>query len=385
MKKIILILDGMADRPNKALGGKTPLEFAKTPNLDTLFSNAVSGCVQTIPDGEEAGSAVANLNLLGYETKKVYKGRAVIEAAGADIEIDQDSLYIRTNFVTLKGNSFNDSVIESYSAFELEDDEAKPLVDLMNTQLFESGFELKHTGSFRNVLVCKDKTQLLGKLNFMPPHDIIGKSVKDNLSDDNESKAFFELMRKSYDLLSAAPSNANALWFWGVSVCPDLSEQNSDQKAILAETILMKGIANLMGARRIVTDESHGFKQFLIDKADAAIKTVKDDNDFIYVHIQKTDDLSHELQPLEKAEALTAIDKYFLAAFLDGIQDEDYALVVASDHYTFSDDGSHGRAPAPFIFYRNKKSMQNKFTHFTEKNCVDSHRIITPKQLHEMF
>ena len=85
MKKIILILDGMADRGQEALTGKTPLEYADTPNLDALFSKAQAGTVQTIPDGEEAGSAVANLNMLGYTSAEIYKGRAVIEAAGADI------------------------------------------------------------------------------------------------------------------------------------------------------------------------------------------------------------------------------------------------------------------------------------------------------------
>lgn len=385
MKKIILILDGMADRPNDKLNGKTPLEYAHTPNLDRLFQSSLSGCVRTIPEGEEAGSAVANLNLLGFESKKVYKGRAVIEAAGANLKIEKDSLYIRTNFVTLKGETFDTSVIESYSAFELEDAEALPLVRLLNECLFGGGFELKHTGSFRNVLVCKNKTDLLGRLNFKPPHDIIGKPVKDYIRDDADSAPFFDLMRKSYDILKDAPTKANAIWFWGVSVCPDLSEQNSDKKIILAETILMKGIAVLMGASGVETDESHGFKQFLIDKADAAVNAVKADYDFIYVHIQKTDDLSHELQPLEKAEALAEIDKIFLAPFIEGIKDDDFGLVIASDHYTFSDDGSHGASPAPFIYYNNAKPVPNPYPAFTEANCVHSGRVLTPKELHELF
>ncbi len=386
MKKIILILDGMADRKQEKLDGQTPLEYAYTPMLDRLFSQSVSGCVQTIPDGEEAGSAVANLNLLGFESKKVYKGRAVIEAAGADLPVDPDSLYIRTNFITLAGDDYHSSVIESYSAHELETEDALMLGKQLNAELFPDDIELISTGSFRNVLVCKNQTHLMGKLNFMPPHDIIGKRIKDYIKNDDANAPFFDFQEKSYELLNQNnPTKANAIWFWGVSVAPDFSEQNSDKKAILAETILMKGIAALMGAYKYTTDESRGFVQFLKDKADAAVKTIHEDYDFIYVHIQAPDDLSHELMPVEKSEALAEIDEYFLTPFIEGLSDLDYKLVIASDHYTFSDDGSHGRAPAPFILYHPSGIKDNPLKAFSEENCVNSDYVITPKQLHGLL
>ena len=386
MKKIILILDGMADRKQEKLDQKTPLEYANTPTLDSLFSRATSGCVQTIPDCEEAGSAVANLNLLGFESKKVYKGRAVIEAAGAGLPIDPNSLYVRTNFISLKGDDYMTSVIESYSAHELETEDAVELGKRLNADLFPEGVELISTGSFRNVLVCKNQTDLLGKLKFMPPHDMIGKPIKDYITNDADNTPFFDYQEKSYALLKEDnDTKANAIWFWGVSVAPDFSEQNSDKKAILAETILMKGIAAMMGAYRYTTDESRGFVQFLKDKAEAAIKTIKEDYDFIYVHIQAPDDLSHELLPKEKAEALAEIDQYFLAPFIDGLKGEDYKLIIASDHYTFSDDGSHGRQPAPFILFQPSQDKDNPLKAFSEANCVASDLVITPKQLHEML
>jgi 2,3-bisphosphoglycerate-independent phosphoglycerate mutase len=384
MKKILLILDGMADRKQELLDGKTPIEYANLENLDALFSKSLSGCVQTIPDNEEAGSAVANLNLLGFNTKKVYRGRAVIEAAGADIPIDKDSLYIRCNFITLSGKSFETSKIESYSAHEIETTDSIPLTNKLNEELFGEGFELKNTGSFRNVLVCKDKTHLLGKLDFMPPHDIIGKNISDYMIENEDSKQYIDFMKSAYSVLKENnPTKANAIWFWGVSCAPDFSVQNKDKKVILAETILMKGLANLMGADKIVTSEDNGFKQFLEDKKQNAIKAVKSDYDFLYVHIQAPDDLSHELLPKEKSEALSLIDIHFLKGFLDGIKDEEFSLVVASDHYTFSDDGSHGRQPAPFLLYNSKLDVRNKFNSFSEENCIRSNFNITPSQLHK--
>ncbi len=386
MKKIVLILDGMADRRQAILDNQTPVEYAKTPTLDRLFSQSVSGCVKTIPDGEEAGSAVANLNLLGFESKKVYKGRAVIEAAGAGLSIDPESLYVRTNFITLSGESYDTSQIESYSAHELATEDAVRLGKRLNTELFKDGFELKSTGSFRNVLVCKNQTHLLGKLDFMPPHDIIGKAIKDYVKDDADNAPFFALQKQSYDILKKDnDTKANAIWFWGVSVAPDFSEQNSDRKAILAETILMKGIGSMMNAYVTTTDESRGFIQFLKDKAKAAIETIHGDYDFIYVHIQAPDDLSHELQPKEKSEALAEIDEYFLGPFIDGLKDLDYRLAIASDHYPFSDDGSHGRSPAPFILYSPGEIQDNPLKTFSEENCINSNLEITPQKLHEML
>ena len=376
----------MADRKQLVLDNKTPLEFADLKNLDKLFSSALSGCVQTIPDGEELGSAVANLNLMGFKTKDIYKGRAVIEAAGAEIPIDENSLYIRCNFVTLKGERYEDCVIDSYSAHEIDTQDSLPLTERLNTELFGGDFELLNTGAFRNVLRCKNKTDLLGKLNFMPPHDIIGKRVGDYLDSSEISEKYYGFMKDSYRLLSQNnDTKANAIWFWGVSCSPDLKYGNRNKTHILAETILMKGIANLMGANKTVTSEENGFIQFLEDKKKNAIQAVKTDNDFIYVHIQAPDDLSHELLIKEKADALSLIDQYFLEGFLEGIKDEDYALVVASDHYTFSDDGSHGGEPAPFIMYKNNDLKQNKFNGFTEQNCRDSNLKVLASQLHNMI
>ena len=111
MKQFTIVLDGIADRPQLKLGGKTPMEAAATPGLDALFAKGKPGTVRTIPPGLEVGSAVANMSLLGYDPAKVYKGRAVIEAAGAGIPVDSGSLYIRTNFVTIEGDSFDEGSV----------------------------------------------------------------------------------------------------------------------------------------------------------------------------------------------------------------------------------------------------------------------------------
>lgn len=388
MKKIILILDGMADRGQKELDGKTPLEYAHTPNLDILFSKADAGTVQTIPEGEEAGSAVANLNMLGYTSSEIYKGRAVIEAAGAGIPVRQNSLYIRTNFVTLRGDSFEDSVIESYSAHDIETEDARPLNKRLNEELFKEGFELINTDTFRNILVAKGKTDDYPKLNFMPPHDIIGQPVKKYISGNETERCYFEMLKKAYEILKKDnATKANAIWFWGASVAPDTENvKTAEKKLILSETTLMRGISKLLGLECVSILERVTFESFLKDKLAAALKALDSASSFIYLHIQEPDDLSHELMPLKKAEALEAIDRIFVKGVSEKLDrmKEDFTLVVASDHYTFSDTGAHGRQPAPFMLYR--KGVENQGSEqFSESACNAKKNILTPKQLLNMM
>jgi 2,3-bisphosphoglycerate-independent phosphoglycerate mutase len=384
MKKIILILDGMADRGQEALNGKTPLEYADTPNLDALFSKAQAGTVQTIPDGEEAGSAVANLNMLGYTSAEIYKGRAVIEAAGADIPVYNDSLYIRTNLITLKGDSFEEGVIESYSAHDIETEHSRPLVKRLNEKLFGDGTELINTDSFRNILVAKGKTGDYGKLNFMPPHDIIGQSVKEYLKGNDTEKKYYEILKKAYEILNKDnDTKANAIWFWGASVAPDTEKAKSfDRKIILSETTLMRGISKLLDLKCVSILTRVTFESFLEEKLEAALEALDGESNFVYLHIQEPDDLSHELMPKKKAEALEAIDKIFvkgLSEKLDSMQ-ENFSLVVASDHYTFSDTGGHGRQPAPFMLYK-KGAVISSDTKFSESACNAADNLLKPKEL----
>ena len=384
MKKIILILDGMADRGQEALNGKTPLEYAATPNLDALFSKAQAGTVQTIPDGEEAGSAVANLNMLGYTSSEIYKGRAVIEAAGADIPVYSDSLYIRTNLVTIKGESFEEGVIESYSAHDIETGDSRPLVARLNEQLFGEGCELINTDTFRNILVAKGKTGDYGKLNFTPPHDIIGQPVKKYLEGNDTEKKYYEILKKAYEILNNDnDTKANAIWFWGASVAPDTENAKaSDRKIILSETTLMRGISKLLDLKCVSILTRVTFESFLKEKLEAALEALDGDSDFIYLHIQEPDDLSHELMPKKKAEALEAIDKIFVKGLSEKFDSmrEDFSLVVASDHYTFSDTGAHGREPAPFMMYK-KGAAKNKDEKFSERSCNEAQNVMKPIEL----
>jgi 2,3-bisphosphoglycerate-independent phosphoglycerate mutase len=146
---------------------------------------------------------------------------------------------------------------------------------------------------------------------------------------------------------------------------------------VLAETSLMRGIAALAKLSCVTMDESHGFIEFLKDKLQAAVKAVAE-HDYSYIHIQKLDDLSHELDSEGKMHAIEAIDEHFIRPFFAQVK-EPYSAVIVSDHYTFSDSGGHGAEPAPFLLLGH--GAENRAGRFTEQYCRDAGRTMTAPEL----
>ncbi len=368
MKQFTIVLDGIADRPQQKLNDKTPMEAANTPGLDALYANSKPGTVQTIPEGLEVGSAVANMNLLGYDPAKTYKGRAVIEAAGAGLPVKPGALYVRCNFVTLEGDTFETSVMQSYSAHDIETHLAGPLTHRLNKEVFHAPFELIHIDTFRNILVVDGAAELAEQLLFTPAHELIGGRVADHTKGGAIMQQYFDMMRKAHEVLKADnDTKANGIWFWGASYAPEFKAPIAGRRVILAETSLMRGIAALSGTDCISLPEDKGFVTYLQDKTKAALEALET-YDYAYIHIQKLDDLSHELQPLEKMRAIEQIDEHFIQPFFAAVK-EPYSAFIASDHFTFSDSGGHGGESAPFMLLGRGKNTEGRFT---EQFCRDA-------------
>ena len=382
MKRLTIVLDGIADRPQEKLRGKTPMEAAVTPGLDRLFSEAKPGLVRTIPSGLEVGSAVANMSLMGYDPARVYKGRAVIEAAGAGIPVDPENLYIRCNLVTLEGHRFEESTMQSYSAHDIDTDKARALVERLNREVFHPPFKLINTDTFRNILVVEGAAKIAGHLQFMPAHDMIGGKVADYIKGEGVIQEYFELMRQAYAVLAKDNNTAaNGIWFWGASYAPHFDEPSKERRVVLAETTLMRGIAALSGADCVTTAEDKGFADFLAEKKDNAIAAVRDYDD-AYIHIQKLDDLSHEQQPHEKAKAIEKIDALFIRPFFEQMA-MPYSAVIVSDHYTYSDSGGHGGQPAPFMLLGHGSGKAAG--RFTEKDCAGTGWVVDARVLADLL
>ena len=259
--------------------------------------------------------------------------------------------------------------MESYSAHDIETEVSRPLVERLNKEVFGGDAQLINTDTFRNILVVKGRAELAQSLKFMPPHDMIGGRAGDYTKGEGVLGEFYDMMRRAYDVLKEDnDTKANAIWFWGASYAPSFGEPSGQKRVVLAETTLMRGIAALSGTDCITTGESRGFVKFLKDKKQAALDALKE-YDFAYIHIQKLDDLSHELMPQEKTEALEQIDEHFVRPFFEEMEKsgEDFSAVIASDHFTFSDSGGHGGEPAPFVLLGQGSSGSSG--RFTEHNC----------------
>ncbi len=376
MKQMTIVLDGIADRPQPKLGGKTPMEAARTPGLDALFAAGKPGTVLTIPPGLEVGSAVANLNLLGYDPAKVYKGRAVIEAAGAGIPVTPGNLYIRCNFVALEGDDFDTSRMMSYSAHDIATEDAAPLTDLLNREVFSPPFNLIHVDTFRNILVVEGAADEAEALRFMPAHDMIGDITAQHTQGGELMQRYFSMMRRAYELLKESGTHANGIWFWGASSAPEFPKE-SGSRVVLAETSLMRGIAAMAGWDCVTLDESKGFEAFLDEKARRALQAIAK-YDEAYIHIQKLDDLSHELDTEGKMRAIEAIDEHFIRPFFSHVGGP-YSAVVVSDHYTFSDSGGHGGEPAPYMLLGH--GAEARRGRYTEQCCRDTGCVVTAAEL----
>ncbi len=378
MKQLTIVLDGIADRPQQKLEGKSPMEAAKTPGLDALCAAGKAGTVRTIPQGLEIGSAVANLSLLGYDPAGTYKGRAVIEAAGAGLAVKQGALYVRCNFVTLEGQSFEQSVMQSYSAHDIETPKARPLTQRLNEEVFGGAAQLIHTDTFRNILVVDGAAREAEQLLFTPAHEMIGDKLAEHLHGSAAMQPYFDMLRKAYEVLSKDnDTKANGIWFWGASYAPHFGPPPPGRRVILAETTLMRGIAALLHTDCVSTAEDAGFEQYLKDKTADAIHALEE-YDYAYIHIQKLDDLSHELMPKEKAHAIEMIDSFFIQPFFAQIRMPCSAMIV-SDHYTFSDSGGHGAEPAPFLLLGH--GADGNAGRFTEPCCRETGFDLTAPQL----
>ena len=228
MKYVIVLGDGMADRPLEELQGMTPLEYAKTPNMDQLAEAGEIGMVHTIPDGMSPGSDTANLSVMGYDPKIYYSGRSPLEALSIGVDMKSTDVSLRCNIVTLseEGDNFEDKKILDHSSGEISTEDAAVLIEAVRKELETDIYKFYVGTSYRHLLIW-DQGQVM---ELTPPHDVLGQTIGQYLPKDVVLR---EMMKKSYEILVNHPINmerkkqglnpANCCWFWGAGTRPALS------------------------------------------------------------------------------------------------------------------------------------------------------------------
>ena len=370
MKYIILVPDGMADEPLKELGGKTPLEAAHTPFMDTMAKNGFIGLVQTIPDGLPPGSDIGNLALLGYDPEQNYTGRAPLEAASMKINLADDELAFRCNMVTIK-----DDVMVDYSAGHITTKEADQLIVALNQNL--AGSEIKfYTGkSYRHIMVIKTKhKEKLLKIKCVPPHDIIDKNVKDFLPSGDGCEAVINLMDASRGIFAKHKTAASQIWLWGQGGRPKLElfeKRYGFRGSIISAVDLVTGIGYLTGLEVVNVPGATGYYDTNYKgKAQYALASLKE-KDFVYVHVEAPDEAGHNGDYKEKVKAIENIDREIVGALLkwSGARN-DVRILIAPDHPTPVAKRTHTRAPVCFVMTGAGIAANGKSS-FSEKKAAE--------------
>ena len=359
-KAILIILDGAGDRAIKELNYKTPLQYAKTPNLDKIAKMSIVGLMDPIAPGIRAGSDTSHLNLLGYNPYKVYTGRGPFEAAGLNMDVKPGDIAFRCNFATVDDNL----IVLDRRAGRIKEGTHELAQVLNGMKIGDTQFFVKEGIEHRAALVMRG-TKLSSAISDADPHET-GKSVQKvkalKPEAEKTAKLLNDFIKKAHDILREHPVNkkreknglkpANILLPRGAGMTPHLEnfEKKYNLKAACVVGIsLIKGICKLAGIKPInVNGATGGYDTDMMAKMKATINTLKY-YDFILVNIKATDIAGHDMNPVKKVEVIERIDE--AVGYLFDNLPENTILIITADHSTPCTVGDHSGDPVPIMIY----------------------------------
>lgn len=379
MKYIVILGDGMSDYPISELGGKTPLQCAKKPNIDSIVKTAEVGMVKTVPESVLPGSDTANLSVLGYDPERYYSGRSPLEAVSMGVWMSESDVSFRCNLVTLSDDEFYENkIMIDYSSDEISSEEASLLIDEINKH-FESDNVKYYAGkSYRHCMIKKNGSL---NLDLIPPHDILEKKIKDFLPKGEINKEILDMMVKSNQLLKEHPVNqkriarglkpANSIWLWGEGKKPSIPnfyDKYHVKGSVISAVDLIKGIGICAGLNSVEVENATGnIHTNFIGKAKAALKELEEGKDFVYVHIEAPDECGHRYEIENKVRSIEIIDEQVVGTLLKGLEKyEDYKIMLLPDHPTPLSLRTHTKDPVPFMIYHKKDKKPLKVDSYDE-------------------
>jgi 2,3-bisphosphoglycerate-independent phosphoglycerate mutase len=391
MKYIILLGDGMADYPIASLGGKTPLEFAQTPNMDRLASEGTLGLVDTIPAGLSPGSDVANLSVLGYDPLTCYSGRGSLEAASMGVSLKQTDLAFRCNLVNLSAGK-NPQMLD-FTSGHIDSDEAKEIIYDLDKKLGSVDFAFYPGVSYRHLFLWKNAAN---GIETYPPHDITGREIREFLPKGAGAQELIELTSRAQEVLQNHPVNlkrlrdgkkpANSIWLWGQGRAPKLAPLTAKYNlkgGMISAVDLLNGIGVYAGLKVIPVDGATGYTDTnYIGKAKKALEALKE-MDFIFLHVEAPDEMGHEGNLEGKIQAIEDFDKKIVGTILEEIPKLDsFRVMVLSDHPTPVALLTHSSDPSPFAVYSSRREENlGRSTSFGETSARKGGISVSPGHL----
>ena len=379
MKYIVLLGDGMPDEKIGALGDRTPLQAAVTPNMDRLARQGVFGLAQTVPKGLAPGSDVANLSVFGYDPHTCYTGRSPLEAASMGVALGPDDVAFRVNLVNLI--DVDDRIcMRDYSSGHITTEEGRELIVAIQNNFGNDEFQFYPGVSYRHLLVWRNGRETL---KTTPPHDITGKCIDGFLPEGEGADRLNYLMSATREFLVAHPLYAkrleqnkipaNSIWLWGQGKAPRMQtykEKYALTGAVISAVDLIRGIGVYAGLDIIKVDGATGY----IDtnyrgKAEAALAALET-RDFVYLHVEAPDEASHSGNLENKIRAIEDFDAKIVGPILDRIgKFGAYRVLCISDHPTPHRLMTHSSDAVPFVIYGGETDREVALNGFDEESA----------------
>ena len=397
MKCVIFLGDGMADEPIAELGGRTPLEVASHPNMDRIATDGVMGLGVTVPEHLPAGSDIANLSVIGVDPAQCYTGRSPLEAVSMGITLGEKDVTYRCNLVTLSDEqALSDRSMIDYSAGEISSEEAAQLIAVMQSRFGSDKIEFHPGVSYRHCLVLRDGET---GARLTPPHDLSGQTLGEaHLPQGANRDLLLELMAYSTEAFRDHPVNlariaqgknpATSAWFWGEGTRPKLNnfqQQYGLRGGMISAVDLLQGIGLSMGMKVIPVEGATGnYHTNFKGKGEAAVKALREDCDFLYIHVEAPDECGHQAQLKEKIWSIEQIDSQIIGPVMAALKEsgEDWVVMVAPDHPTPIALKTHTRTPIPFAYCR--KGQQGAAPRIYNEKAAQATGVFVPKA-HELL
>ena len=384
MKHIIILGDGMADHPVARLNNQTLLQYARPQYMEQLAREGRCGRLITVPEGFPPGSEVANTAILGYDLNKVYEGRGPLEAASIGYDMADDDMAIRCNIITIE-----DGKIITHNGGNLETADADVLIKYLNEHLGSERVKFITGIQYRHLLIIKGGNK---HIECAPPHDHPNEPwrpllVKAQIPEAQETADLInDLILRSQELLAKHPYNmakaakgerqANSIWPWSGGYRPSMQTLMAQypqiqRGAVISAVDLIQGIGKYAGLRIIKVPGATGLANTNYEgKAQAAIDALKTD-DFVFVHVEATDEAGHDGDLDLKLRAIDYLDKRLIKPILEAINEmqENVCVAVLPDHPTPVEMRIHVNEPVPFIIWH-KGIEPDEVQHYDEESCV---------------
>ena len=391
----------MADRPIPELEGRTPLEAARTPNMDLLASHGEIGLAQTTPAGFAPGSDVANLVILGYDPRKYYSGRGALEAAGMEVSLNEGDVAFRCNLVTfrdkVKGYEFDrlskTLLMEDHTAGGIDTDEARERIDLLNNLLGSDQIQFYTGKSYRHLMVWAHGVL---KVECAPPHTLPGKEILPALPRGGDKGVLKKLIDSSIRILSQHPINeerisqgkrpANGVWFWGAGKeieLPPFSSKYRKRGAVISAVDLVQGLGRKAGLTVIDVPGATGKIDTNYEgKVSATLKALEE-NDLVYLHVEAPDEAGHAGDVQMKIQAIEQFDEKIVGPFLSQMKEgKPWQILLLPDHPTLVSTRDHAADPVPFLLCRRldppagERSFSEKEAAKAKANWSEGHHLM---------